>query len=153
MSVFVRVATAGDQQPIVRIIRAARINPTGLRWPQFVVAQQAGALVGVGQVKQHADGSRELASIAVVPAYQGQGIGSVIIRALLLRERGPLYLMTTSEKESFYRRFGFCVVDPAALPRSLAFEMRVGRLYVGLRSRLEGKPVRLIAMRRADPAV
>ena len=153
MSVFVRVATADDQQPIVRIVHAARINPSGLRWPQFVVAQRAGAIIGVGQVKQHRDGSRELASIAVVPECQGQGIGSVIIRALLLRERRPLYLMTATHNEGFYQRFGFCVISPAALPRSLAFEMCVGRLYIGLRSRLEGKPERLIAMRRSDPAV
>ena len=50
--------------------RAARINPMDLKWANFVVAvdDESGAIVGTGQIKQHGDGSYELASIATVPA-------------------------------------------------------------------------------------
>src|ERR1700730_18130879 len=58
-----------------------------LKWPNFVVAEDDGAIVGVGQIKSHGDGSRELASIAVVPARQGQGIARAGLEALLSRAR------------------------------------------------------------------
>ena len=91
-----------------------------LNWPNFVVAQDDdsdnGAIVGVGQVKAHGDGSRELASIAVVPARQGQGIGRAIIETLLGGERGVLHLTCRREMEGYYERFGFRRLDPAEFP-------------------------------------
>jgi predicted N-acetyltransferase YhbS len=73
-------------------------------------------VIGVGQVKAHADGSRELASIAVVPEWQGQGVGEALVRALMARETGPLYLMCDAHRESYYQRFGFRRLDVAAMP-------------------------------------
>ncbi len=64
-------------------------------------------MVGIGQIKPHRDGSRELASIAVIPERRGQGIASAIIRALLEKERGEVYLLCRNELEAFYARFGF----------------------------------------------
>ena len=92
-----------------------------LNWPNFVVAQgddsEDGAIVGVGQVKAHDDGSRELASIAVVPARQRQGIGRVIIETLLAREPGVvLYLTCRRELEDYYKRFGFQLLVPSEYP-------------------------------------
>jgi N-acetylglutamate synthase-like GNAT family acetyltransferase len=88
-----------------------------LRWPNFVVAVEDGEVVGMGQVKSHGDGSRELASIAVVPARQGQGIGSAIIEALLAREAGVvLHLSCRRELQGYYERFGFKRLDRASSP-------------------------------------
>ena len=103
----IRSAIQADQKTIARIIRDAGINPMSLDWHRFVIAEDVGAVVGIGQVKQHSDGSRELASIAVIPKRQRQGIASEIIRALLANERGDLYLVCRDELESFYARFGF----------------------------------------------
>ena len=36
-------------------------------------------MVGVAHIKAHGDGSRELASLAVVPDRQGEGIGGALI--------------------------------------------------------------------------
>ena len=117
MPLAIRDATEADQPTISRLIREANINRMSLRWPNFVVAEDAGAIVGVGQVKQHADGSRELASIAVVPARQGQGIGSAIIKTLLAREPGVvLYLTCRSQLEHYYERFGFRTLLAAEYP-------------------------------------
>ena len=93
-----------------------------LNWPNFVVAKdddwEDGAIVGVGQVKPHRDGSRELASIAVIPARQGLGIGSAIIETLLAREPGVvLYLTCRAQLEHYYDRFGFHFLVPAEYPR------------------------------------
>jgi GNAT superfamily N-acetyltransferase len=89
MALHIRVASATDQRRIVQIVRAARINPTGLSWPRFLVAEQAGQLAGTIQVKPHRDQTRELASLAVLPAYQGRGVGAVLVRAIQARYPAP----------------------------------------------------------------
>jgi N-acetylglutamate synthase-like GNAT family acetyltransferase len=88
-----------------------------LDWPNFVVAEGDGAIVVVGQVKAHRDGTRELASIAVVPARQSQGLGRAIIETLLARERGVvLYLTCRRELQGYYERFGFRRLERAEYP-------------------------------------
>src|SRR5262249_48922236 len=106
--ITIRHATASDRRAIITLVRAARINPFGLDWRRFLVADaDHGRVIGIGQIKPHSDGSRELASIAVHPAWRRQGIASTIIRALLLPERGMVYLTCQHPLEPFYRRFGF----------------------------------------------
>src|SRR6266540_3252707 len=98
MAVIIRPAVAADQSAIKMIVRAARINPTGLDWPRFLVAEESGGLIGVGQVKPHRDGSREVASIAVVPEWQGRGVGAAIVRGLVARENGVLHLRSEERR-------------------------------------------------------
>jgi N-acetylglutamate synthase-like GNAT family acetyltransferase len=113
----VRPATVADQATIQRIVSEARLPGMNVHWQNFVVADEHGRAVAVGQVKSHGDGSRELASIAVVPARQGQGIGSAIIEALLTREAGVvLHLSCRRELEGYYERFGFARLDRASSP-------------------------------------
>ncbi|HEV2034208.1 MAG TPA: GNAT family N-acetyltransferase [Candidatus Dormibacteraeota bacterium] len=113
----IRSATQADQATIRRLVREANINPMSLDWPNFVVAEEDGMIVGVGQVKTHRDGSRELASIAVVPARQGQGIARALIETLLAREPGVvLYLTCRRELEGLYQRFGFRTLKRAEYP-------------------------------------
>jgi amino-acid N-acetyltransferase len=107
MSIIIRPAHESERCTIRRIVWRARINPTALDWRRFLVAADDGRIVGVGQLKPHKDGSRELASIAVIPARQSQGIGAQLIRALLARETGPLYLVCETRLSSYYEQFGF----------------------------------------------
>jgi N-acetylglutamate synthase-like GNAT family acetyltransferase len=117
MPLTIRPATAADQATIRRMIRDGGINPMNLRWPNFLVAEEEGRVVGIGQVKTHRDGSHELASMAVVPDRQGAGIGSAIIEALLKGHGdGVLYLTCRRELEGYYERFGFHRVKPADSP-------------------------------------
>lgn len=112
----IRPARLEDQPTIRRIVRRAGINPLGLPWQRFVLAEVDGRIVGTGQIKPHKDESRELASLAVVPAFQGQGIGGDIIRHLLAAEQGPVYLMCAGRLGGYYARFGFRVIEPAEMP-------------------------------------
>lgn len=112
----IRSATPADQKIIERIIRDAGINPMALDWRRFLIAEENGQVIGIGQVKPHSDGSRELASIAVIPECRGQGIASAIIRALLEKERGEIYLLCRNELESFYARFGFRKIGRDEMP-------------------------------------
>ncbi|HEX9373029.1 MAG TPA: GNAT family N-acetyltransferase [Roseiflexaceae bacterium] len=144
MSVIIRPAVAEDQYAIKAIVRAALINPTSLAWPRFLVATWGQDTIGVGQVKPHGDGSRELASIAVVPEWQGQGVGGAIIRGLLARETGPLHLTCVADKEGYYARFGFRRIPRAEMTPYFRRLDRVARL-IGL---LLARDMRLIVMRR-----
>jgi amino-acid N-acetyltransferase len=117
----IRPATEDDQATIRRLVKDARLNPMSLNWPNFLMAQEDdkfdGEIVGVGQVKAHGDGSRELASIVVVPERQGHGIGSAVIGALLASNRGSiLHLTCRRELEGYYERFGFRRLNRADYP-------------------------------------
>ena len=113
----IRPATEADQPAIRRLVIDARINRMDLHWPNFVVADQDGSIVGVGQVKTHGDASRELASIVVIPGRQRQGTGRAIIDTLLARERGVvLHLTCRRELRGFYERFGFRSLVSAEFP-------------------------------------
>ena len=138
-----RAAADRDQATIRRIVRAACINPTSLQWPRFIVAEEAGEIVGVGQVKPHRDGTRELASIAVVPERQGRGIGSEIVKALIAREHGEvLHLTCRSQLQGYYERFGFHRLEPQEFPRYFARRLPV------LNTFLRPFRIRIIVMRR-----
>lgn len=113
---MIRPASAADQYAIKAIVRAAWLNPLDLDWPRFLVAQWDQDIIGVGQVKQHGDGSRELASLAVVPEWHGQGVGTHIVHGLLARESGVLYLMCDPRLGGYYARFGFQPIAGAELP-------------------------------------
>lgn len=103
-----RPAEAKDSATIHKLIRQVGINPMGLHWERFVLAVEGqGEMIGCGQVKQHGDGSRELASIAVVEAWRGHGVASEIIRHLMAEEQNRLYLTCRAELGPFYQRFGF----------------------------------------------
>jgi amino-acid N-acetyltransferase len=147
MPISIHPANAANQPAIRAIVYAARINPLGLDWRRFLVAEEQGRVVGVGQVKPHADGSRELASLAVIPERQARGIGGALIEALLAREPGPVYLMCMDWLEAYYQRFGFRRLGRAELPASFRF---VGRFAPALAmiSALFGKRVQPIVMRR-----
>lgn len=120
--ILFRPATAADQATITAFIRAAGINPMSLKWPNFLLAVDAatGEVVGTGQIKTHGDGSRELASIATKPAYQGRGIAGAIIRQLIAKDTAestaPLYLTCRSPMEPFYLRFGFRTLAVDEMP-------------------------------------
>jgi N-acetylglutamate synthase-like GNAT family acetyltransferase len=117
MPITIRPATENDQLAIRRLIAEVRLPRMNLQWPNFMVAEEDGEMVGMGQVKSHGDGSRELASIAILPTRQGQHIGTAVIKALLAREAGVvLHLSCRRELEGYYERFGFRRLERAAYP-------------------------------------
>ena len=114
----VRQATAKDLGPIRRLIEAVDINPSGLRWTRFLVALDGkDGVVGCGQIKEHAGGMLELASIAVAPEHRGRGIASAIIERLLTSADRPVYLMCRSGLVVMYQHFGFRTLLRDGMPR------------------------------------
>jgi N-acetylglutamate synthase-like GNAT family acetyltransferase len=126
-----RPAAQADQSTIKAIIRANRLNPLGLKWSQFILAETADhQIIGCGQVKPHRDGSRELASIAVIPPWRNQGIATAIINRLLTAHTPPLWLTCESRLVPFYEKFGFVQLsDPARMPPYFRRLAHLSRLW------------------------
>jgi N-acetylglutamate synthase-like GNAT family acetyltransferase len=151
-SYVIRPAVEADQATIKALIRAVGINPMDLHWPHFLVAEDGGRIIGIGQVKTHGDGSRELASIAVIRERRREGIAAAIIQALLVKESGTLFLTCQKRMEGYYARFGFRRIDTAEMTpyfRKLIWVMNIPGAIASMMSRGE---VRLIVMKRDQPA-
>lgn len=113
-----RSARETDAKPIKDLIHLVGINPTGLDWKRFVVAVDAkDQVVACGQLKPHGEGILELASLAVQPEFQGQGLGRLIIEDLLKKSPRPLYLMCMSKNGGLYEKFGFRSLEYKEMPR------------------------------------
>lgn len=126
MDFSLRPANEADTPAIYDLIREGKINPLGLDWKRFVLAEtQDGAVIGCGQIKPHRDGSQELASIAVTQSWQRRGAARAIIEHSIESVEGPLYLMCVSTMGPMYEKFGFRVLDRDEMPR---YFQRVSKL-------------------------
>lgn len=148
MSITIRAATEADQPTITTIIRAAHINPLGLEWQRFLVAEDGGQIVGTGQIKPHRDGSHELASIAVIPERQGEGIASQIITTLLTDQSGTLYLMCQQSLEPFYQRFGFSPITSDQMPTYFRRITKLAGVLSPVSQAVRGEGLNISVMKR-----
>jgi N-acetylglutamate synthase-like GNAT family acetyltransferase len=113
-----RPALESESAQIKNLIYLVGINPMGLDWKRFIVAvNDREKVIGCGQIKPHREDIRELASIAVDPAHQGNGIARAIIEQLLSSTPRPLYLMCVSKMGNLYGKFGFKVIPYEMMPR------------------------------------
>ncbi len=113
-----REALESESAQIKKLINLVGINPTGLDWKRFIVAvNDDGQLIACGQIKLHGGDIRELASIAVNPAQQGNGIARAVMEQLIAATPRPVYLMCVSKMEDFYVKFGFSAVPYEKMPR------------------------------------
>lgn len=114
----IRPALEEEAGQIKDLIHEVGINPMGLDWRRFLVAVNAsGQVIGCGQIKPHGGDTLELASIAVMPAQQGQGIARKIIERLLTENPRPLYLMCIEHNGPMYEKFGFRAIEHDKSPR------------------------------------
>lgn len=113
-----RPARESESRQIKELIHRVGINPMDLDWKRFIVAVDAdNRVIGTGQIKPHGKEILELASIAVHPESQGQGIARAIIEYLLKDSPRPLYLTCLSIMEPLYQKFGFVALLEAEMPR------------------------------------
>jgi len=141
-----RPAQESESSQIKSLIRLVGINPMDLDWKRFVVAvNDQDEMIGCGQIKSHGADAEilELASIAVYPEHQGQGIASAIIRHLLADSPRPLYLMCESSRGSLYEKFGFRPISYDEMPR---YFQRISKL-VGLANTLAHRVESLLVMK------
>lgn len=135
----VRPALESESSQIKRLIHEGGINPTGLDWRRFLVAvEESGQVIGCGQLKPHGQDILELASIAVTPSYQKQGVARKIIERLLEQSPRPLYLMCIEHNGPMYEKFGFRAIELDEMPRYFRRMRKLFDLSKALRKIDEG---------------
>ncbi len=146
MTVSIRPATKNDQPQILALARGERIKPFGLDWPNFVVAEQSGRLVGAVQLRGHRDGSLELGSLVVAAALRKQGIAARLIERRLEGVTGRVLIITGRRYAEHYRRWGFARIAPAAAPSSIRMHYWMGHLGGRVMSILQWRPFNPLAV-------
>lgn len=116
-------ATIVDEPQIIKILEELNGDRSVFDINHFMVVKNESSIIGCIRVKVFAGGLLELASLAVLENYQGQGVGSELVRKFLLSETSrPIFLLTSLDKESFYKKFNFNIIDPAELPEEFKNE-------------------------------
>jgi N-acetylglutamate synthase-like GNAT family acetyltransferase len=111
----IRRATAGDQAAISRLVRQARLNPRDLDSRRFVIAEAGASPIGVAQVRRHADGARELASLVVLSEHRDRGVAASMIDRAADRA-GSGFTLVDRRYAQHFKRWDFHRVEPADLP-------------------------------------
>jgi len=141
-----RSANAGDFGGIKNLVRTARINPLGIKWPRFVIAEKdQGEVIGCAQIKSHRDGSHELASLVVAADYRCQGVARSLVTHLTGSHEGDLYLTCRSSLGEFYEKLGFESLAETQMP---PYFRRINRL-ASLAEFLRKEGETLLVMRRS----
>jgi len=121
--VTIRKARQTDMAKINSIALKYDLDSNDMEFQQFIVAEEAGKIVGFGRLLPH-EGCIELGTIGVVEEYRGKGIAKKIIERLLdlvraaclparqgLKPAPSVYLTTLIP--SFFEQFGFKRLDEA----------------------------------------
>jgi N-acetylglutamate synthase-like GNAT family acetyltransferase len=144
----IQKAQSQHASQISELVRSSGINPTGLGWQRFLIAVEPdGDFIGCGQLKPHADGSVELASLAVSRAWRGRGVARALVEALLAAHPGELYLMCQSSLGPLYEKFGFHAIGEKEMPTYFRRVSKLAGVIVNLRRAGE----RLLVMHRPPP--
>ena len=129
MSEFmIRAARAEEEATIKALIQREHLDPLNVHWQNFLIAEDQGAIIGIGQVKPYPSG-RELGSLVVVPTRRQSGVGATIVQALIAREGGPLLLFCLGFREPYYARFGFRRVGWRELHGEFRVKYLLGRIF------------------------
>jgi N-acetylglutamate synthase-like GNAT family acetyltransferase len=136
-----RRAEERDAGRIRELVIQGKINPFGLDWRRFILAEDPdGRVIGCVQRKPHRDGSIELASLAVDEAARSQGVARALVEAFTALHVGDLYLMCRSDLEGFYQKFGFRMLEPEEMPPYFQRVMRMVNT-VNWVTRYDGSPL------------
>ena len=107
-----------------KLLRRTRAETAALLATGFV-ADQEGEIVGFSSVEIYSKKLAEIQCLAVKEGYQGQGLGSDLVRCCveLARERGIMEVMAISSSEKFLQDLGFDYSLPDQ-KRALFYQLR-----------------------------
>lgn len=88
---------------------------------EFILAEDDGMIVGVGALHLIWDSLAEVRTMAVAPAYKGQGVGRQIVEQLLEegRELGVTQIFALTYQPGFFAKLGFHEVPKEELPHKV----------------------------------
>lgn len=127
MTLSIRAAQPQDLEAIVDTMRSNRHDPSlfqqhrpqlARRLSEFLVGEAGGDLLGSLQVHRHLGGSVEILAVSVDPRWQGQGVGTTLLRAAIEEASaitdGRVWLGTA--KPDYFARLGFVPMSRWCLP-------------------------------------
>ncbi len=99
-------------------------------YKNFLIAcDGTGAMVGMGALRPFGDGLFEVRSLAVSPEHQGEGIGGVLVRALLEKARSltppAKCVFTLTKRPHFFEMLGFVPVPKESFPLKIWADCRI----------------------------
>jgi N-acetylglutamate synthase-like GNAT family acetyltransferase len=121
-----RRATRSDETAVAALLTASALPLDGVHeaLPCFVVAEDAGVIVGVAGIEACGTAGEHalLRSVAVAPAWRSRGLGRVLVTHAIadaeVRGVSALYLLTTTA-EGYFPSFGFTVTARDAVPEDV----------------------------------
>jgi amino-acid N-acetyltransferase len=128
--VRIRKALVGDVPAMARLINgfAAReimLPRSHYQFYQhlrdFSIAESDGQIIGCGALQIIWEDQSEIRSLAVLPEWQGHGVGRRLVETLLVeaRELGLPGVFALTYRPGFFERMGFHVVTHESLPHKI----------------------------------
>jgi len=132
MQFTLRTPSDKQFQEICQLISEFRLDNRELHAGQFIAAVGENELVGFGRLRRHAD-CTELCSLGVIASQRRKGIGKALVKELISRAAGNVYLVCIIP--DFFRPFGFKIVAdfPSAIKNKLGYcssELAVPETYL-----------------------
>ncbi len=110
-------ASREDRISIINLLKSSSGDKSSFDINEFYVAKDEHKLIGCVRIKIFEGDCLELSSLAVETRYRHRGIGSKLVGKILVQESSrPIFLLTSPDKESFYKKFGFVIIAPQRLP-------------------------------------
>jgi len=122
--VIIEPAQPADEAAIRALLRQAELpdEDFAVHLPHFLVARHSGGIVGVIGLELHGADAL-LRSLAVAPAWRGDGLGGALVRRLEDEARRKsvqhFYLLTASAEKFFARRW-FKTIPRNRVPAAIA---------------------------------
>ena len=133
-------ATKKDLPSIMALVKSERADSREISYSQFLVSKEKNEIIGCIRIKQMND-CLELGSLVVMPKYRNKGIGSVLIKGILTKDkRRPIYLLCFAKTASFYTKAGFVIISLDSIPKTLRDE------YLLVKSELNKFDEKIVAM-------
>lgn len=103
--VIINVPSISDMKVIRKWIDIMYLDDTNLKRKQFLTAYKNGKILGFGRIIKYKE-YYQLASLAVLPEYQGKGLSKLLIQSLLSTcSNKPVYIVTAIP--DLFKKFGF----------------------------------------------
>lgn len=137
--ITLRPAQRSDARLIRGLTWQVGNNPLALDWRRFwLVVDADDRMLACAQFKPHSDGTREFASLAVIPEWRGRGLARSLILHFQEQDGPPLYLTCRSSLEALYTHFGFRSLTDDELPPYYLRLRRVTDILLKWTRRKEG---------------
>jgi amino-acid N-acetyltransferase len=95
--------------------------------PELLVAWDGQEIVGCGALRRYATSNAEIGALAVASHWHGQGIGRLIVHALIeqARRAGVRRVFALTLQDDFFHRLGFETVKIGEFPEKVAKDCAV----------------------------